>query len=309
LQITKNIPLSALTEENKKGSRLKDIFLHLRLPFSYFLLPVYFFALSQAETIVIQNCILLFIALHFFIYPGSNLYNSFMDKDTGSIGALKNPPPATRDLYYASIFFDLAGLLILLPAGITVIFLTIIYILVSKAYSWDKTRIKKYPYSGWLVVILFQGGYTFMLTGMIATENVSLEWFTDKNLFGMLISTLLIGAYYPITQIYQHKQDSERGDFTISYKLGVNGTFIFCLFLFITSSLIALYYFITFYSISHFYIFIISLLPAILFFLWWFKKSIKNQAAVNFENTMRMTAVSSTCMLVAFIMLLVLNVE
>src|SRR5207302_11166763 len=103
------------------------------------------------------NKIVVFIVLYVFIYPGSNLYNSYMDRDTGSIGGLKNPPPVTRKLFLASMLFDCAGLLLCLLINGQMFLIMLIYILVSKAYSWHRIRLKKYAFTGWLAVILFHG--------------------------------------------------------------------------------------------------------------------------------------------------------
>jgi 1,4-dihydroxy-2-naphthoate octaprenyltransferase len=138
----------------------------MRLPFSYFLLPIFIFAVSQSSEIHLTNSIVIFIVLHLFIYPGSNMYNSYIDRDSGSIGALKNPPPVSDDLFYASIFLDSIGLLLMLFTDIRLLILMLVYVAVSKAYSWNKIRLKKYAVIGWLTVILFQGGYTFMLVSM-----------------------------------------------------------------------------------------------------------------------------------------------
>src|SRR5579871_667568 len=78
----------------------RDTVLHLRVPFSFYLLPVFCFGISQAATIHVTDTWIVFIALHLLIYPGSNVYNSYMDKDTGSIGGLEHPPPVTPKLYY-----------------------------------------------------------------------------------------------------------------------------------------------------------------------------------------------------------------
>ncbi|MEP7265794.1 MAG: UbiA family prenyltransferase [Bacteroidota bacterium] len=285
----------------------KATFLHLRLPFSYFLLPVYLFSLSQAVTINWYNAVVIFIALHFFIYPGSNIYNSFMDKDTGSIGALKNPPPVTIQLYYASILIDCAGLLLTLLINVQMFFLTILYIAVSKAYSWDKIRLKRYAYGGWLVVMLFQGGYTYLLVNMCIENNFTVEWFTQKNILAIVLASLLIGAYYPLTQIYQHEEDSERGDYTISYRLGIKGTFIFSAALFCIATALAWKYFFSFYSALHFQVFIICLAPVIIYFFYWFISVLKNQLKADFTNAMRMTFISSTCLIICYSLLLYIN--
>ena len=286
---------------------MKNIFLHLRLPFSYFLLPVFIFGMAQSEHIDIFNSIILFISLHFFIYPASNAYNSYMDKDIGSIGGLKNPPPVSRGVYLASILLDVVGLLMVTMINIKMILLILVYISVSKIYSWKKIRLKKYSIIGWLAVIIFQGGYTFLFVSMACENNFEVSWFTLQKIEGMLLSTMLIGAYYPLTQIYQHDEDSQRGDLTISYRLGIKGTFIFSATLFLISFAIAYNYFNKYYNSFQFYIFGLCLIPAIIYFLYWFIKTIKNKKEANFTHTMRMTFLSSTCLLINFLILFYLN--
>jgi 1,4-dihydroxy-2-naphthoate octaprenyltransferase len=47
----------------------RDTLLHLRLPFSFFLLPVFWFGLSQSADINVADTLIVFVAVHFFIYP------------------------------------------------------------------------------------------------------------------------------------------------------------------------------------------------------------------------------------------------
>src|ERR1044071_9614434 len=81
----------------------------LRIPFSFFLSPIYFFALGMCPQIDWPRAILVFIILHFLIYPASNGYNSYMDKDTGPIGGLEKPPAPSRQLYFITIVLDGVG--------------------------------------------------------------------------------------------------------------------------------------------------------------------------------------------------------
>jgi 1,4-dihydroxy-2-naphthoate octaprenyltransferase len=247
----------------KNNDVVKNILLHLRLPFSYFLLPVFVFGLSESVTIDLTNSIVMFIALHFFIYPASNAYNSYMDKDKGSIGALRNPPPVSKQLYHTTMILDAVGILLMLLINVKMIFLLIVYILVSKMYSWRKIRLKKFPIAGWLIVVIFQGGYTFFIVSIAAENNFTADWFNLQKVSAITLSTLLIGAYYPLTQIYQHVEDKDRGDITISYLLGVTGTFIFSAAMFLISFIGAFFYFKMYFNLTHFYIFAICLVPAI----------------------------------------------
>src|SRR5436190_18658093 len=83
----------------------------LRLPFSIFLSPLYFFALAQVPDIHWGKAILVFLILHFLVYPASNGYNSYMDRDTQSIGGLETPPPPPPQLYFTTIVIDITAIL------------------------------------------------------------------------------------------------------------------------------------------------------------------------------------------------------
>ena len=135
----------------------------LRLPFAIFLSPLYFFALSQVKQIDWGKAVLVFIILHFLVYPASNGYNSYMDRDTKSIGGLEKPPAPSRQLYLTTIVLDIAA--IILGFFVTPLFgfLMPLYIGASKAYSYRGIRLKKFPVIGYLTVIIFQGAFTFWL--------------------------------------------------------------------------------------------------------------------------------------------------
>ncbi len=278
----------------------RDTVLHLRIPFSFFLLPVFCFGISQASSLHVVHTTLFFVALHFFIYPGSNIYNSYMDKDTGSIGGLKNPPPVTRKLYYASIICDVAGLVLCAFAGWQNMLLVVLYVAFSKAYSWHGIRLKKRPVISWLVIAFFQGGYTFMLAKMVAEDDTHLSWFTTQNILAMAIASLLIGGSYPLTQIYQHKEDGERGDHTISYRLGIAGTFVFTLVMFLAAAGMLLYYFDTYGQLRDFFIFSACLAPVMAYFLYWFFITVRNKQNADYVHMMMMNKISALCMVVCF---------
>ena len=205
----------------------------LRFHFSLFLMPVYWFALSQITSINVVNASLIFFILHILVYPASNGYNSYMDRDTGSIGGIAKPLQPTKQLYYASIVINIVA--IILSLLISKIFAACIalYILISVLYSYRKVRLKKYPFLGYAVVIIFQGAFTFYMV----KHGASMQQPLHISPLGMLAASLLIGSFYPLTQIYQHSQDKEDGVRTISAILGYKGTFIFCSFILLLSSI------------------------------------------------------------------------
>jgi len=279
----------------------------MRIPFSYFLMPVFLFALSETSSIDIKNALLCFIALHLFIYPASNGYNSYMDNDTTSIGGLKEPPMPTKKLFYLSIAFDICGLILAVFVSLHFFECIVAYILASKAYSYKGIRLKKMPLLGFITVVFFQGGFTFW---MVYT---SISMAPMQYSFGMLAvltaCSFLIAGVYPLTQIYQHDADIINGDITISYRLGYKGTFVFTGLMFTCASILLFYYFHSIYKDLHFIMFQVFLFPVVVYFLWWFFQVVKDTKQASFEKTMKMNLIASTCMNFCFITFLILKLN
>jgi 1,4-dihydroxy-2-naphthoate octaprenyltransferase len=273
----------------------------LRIPFSFFLSPIYLFALAQVPNINWTNAILIFVILHFLIYPASNGYNSYMDRDTESIGGLEKPPPPSRELYWVAIVLDGVGILLSLLIGPLFTVVMLFYIGASKAYSYRGIRLKKFPYLGYLVVIIFQGAVTFWLvySGSNKEYNVSVPW------QGMVVCALLVGGFYPLTQIYQHKQDKDDGVETISYKLGYTGTFIFCAIVYLLAWVFMAQFFIEKGTASQLLMVGIFFVPVLVYFIRWFLQVRKNNLEANFKNTMKMNWLAAICTNISFLILII----
>jgi len=273
----------------------------LRIPFSFFLSPIYFFALAQVNEINWMNAALIFIILHFLIYPASNGYNSYMDRDTDSIGGLEKPPPPSRQLFWVTVILDCLGILLSLIIGPIFTLVILFYIGASKAYSYRGIRLKKFPFLGYLVVIIFQGAVTFWLVyyGSSVQHNIWVPW------KGMIICALLVGGFYPLTQIYQHKQDLQDGVSTISYKLGYNGTFIFCALVYILAWIFMAQFFIGNKKGNQLLMVGIFFIPVVVYFIRWFVLVHKNYQEANFKNTMKMNWLAATCTNISFLILLI----
>ncbi len=283
----------------------KNTFTLLRIPFSYFLMPLFFFALSQVSEIDWFKAFVCFLVLHLFIYPASNGYNSYMDQDETSIGGLEKPPKPTKKLFYISVLFDIIGLCFSLVVNFSFFCCILFYLLASRAYSYKGIRLKKFPIIGFLTVVFFQGAFTFWMVYLGVSKNI-VEWNTVL-LLALASCLFLIGGIYPLTQVYQHDADKASGDITISYELGIKGTFIFCAILFFISNLLLFFYFHSTQKMEHFMLFQLFLFPVIFYFLRWFLKVLKDKKEASFKNTMRMNFIASTCMNLVFIVLLILN--
>ncbi len=283
---------------------LKSTITLLRIPFSFFLMPVYFFALSQTPVIDIAKAALIFIIIHFIMYPASNGYNSYMDRDEESIGMIEKPPLPTRQLFYLSVILD--GLAILLSLLIHLPFAACVLanVLASRAYSYRGIRLKQYPVTGFFTVVLFQGAITYYMVYAGAAENyqtLAIPW------SGMGIASLLFGGFYPLTQIYQHQQDLRDGVRTISYVLGYMGTFLFSGIMYTLADILLFFYFRQREQLTHFWMLQVCFLPVIVYFISWWIKVSRDSSKADFRHTMQMNIVAAVSTNIAFISFCFLN--
>lgn len=278
--------------------------LHLRLPFSWFLLPVFLFSLSFAPNINQHRLLWVFIILHFLVYPASNGYNSYFDRDEQSIGLLKHPPPVKRILYVVSLLLDaLALLLAYLHINIAFMVMVLVYGLASKAYSHPSVRLKKYPVTGWIITGLFQGFFMF-ITCYVGLNDFTLEQALRPQVLApaMLCSVMLWGNY-PLTQVYQHEEDAKRGDVTLSRRLGISGTFNFSAWMFVLAGAGFIYLFYALFNGNFIREFVMAMLPVVLFFAFWLYRVKQNPANARYEYAMWMNFISSTSLNVFFVYL------
>ena len=91
----------------------------------------------------------------------------------------------------------------------------------------------------------------------------------------MMASSLLIGGFYPLTQIYQHEEDYKDGVITISYILGYKGTFIFTGIVYALAFIALGCYFYLNQQLMNFIILQIFMFPVIVYFFIWFSKVCK----------------------------------
>ncbi|MFC4874064.1 UbiA family prenyltransferase [Negadavirga shengliensis] len=275
---------------------------HLRITFSYYLMPVFWFALALAPNIDAERIVWVWVVLHLFLYPSSNGYNSYFDKDEGSIGGLKHPPRVTGGLYYLSLVFFLLALGTALMVNFAFCTMAGVYGLVSMAYSHPSIRLKKYPYLSWLTAGAFQGYFTFAMT-YAGLSDFGWEVFLRPGVYipGLLTTSLLLGSY-PLTQVYQHEEDSRRGDITLSLRLGIKGTFAFSAAWFLFSGLAFVWYFMGKNQDWAFWTFLAAMLPVVFYFFIWFLLVRKNSGKyINYTMTMWMNRISATALNLFFV--------
>ncbi|MBX9784535.1 MAG: UbiA family prenyltransferase [Chitinophagaceae bacterium] len=266
-------------------------------------MPVYWFALSQLVHINWWRAVIIFIILHILVYPASNGYNSYMDRDETPIGGLKNPMQPTKQLFNMTVAMDVIAVTISFFISIYFALGIAFYIMASRAYSYRKIRLKRYPIIGYATVIIFQGAVIYWLVYHGSSEALYMK----ASVSGMIAASLLIGGFYPLTQIYQHKADATDGVETISYKLGYRGTFVFCASVYSVAMLFLGHTFLSSLMFTQFLIILLFFLPILVYFFWWAAKVWKHTDAADFKNTMRMNILASTCTNLGFITVLILN--
>ena len=275
-------------------SSLRSVILHLRFPFSWFLLPVWLATVCISPNFSGERLGLTFLILHFLLYPASNGFNSYFDRDSGPIGGLRNPPPVNKGLYYTALILDL--LAVLLAWKISVLFAVMIlgYSLASRAYSHPAIRVKRLPVTGLLYTSFFQGLYTVAMIYAGLNDFPLSSLLQEKVIFAGVGCSLLLLAVYPLTQVYQHEEDERRGDRTFSLMIGVKGTFLFSAIVFLAACALWLWY------ISRWIIpvppsdFVVYLSPALVYFLWWYYRVRNNSSAADWSSLTILNLLSST---------------
>ena len=244
---------------------------------------------------------MVFAILHFLVYPASNGYNSYMDRDTDPIGGVKNPMQPTRELFIVSLLMDIFAVILSFLMDPVFGIGVVLYIAVSRAYSYRGIRLKKYPILGYLTVTVFQGAMMYVFISKTCDASVS----TLRLNLPAVISSMLIGGFYPLTQIYQHDSDLKDGVKTLSYILGYRGTFIFSGIVYSFAMALLFYYFQEIGQPLKFAMFMVFMLPVPIYFLKWAIAVWKNNAAADYTHTMKINLIASLCTNIAFISLLI----
>ncbi len=273
----------------------------LRFPFSFLLLPVYLFALSQTLYTNWLDAVWVFFILHVLVYPASNGYNGYMDQDTDAVGGIRHPLPPTRQLLQLVNAMDILAIALSLLVTPWFALGVLLYIAASRAYSSRLIRLKRFAWSGFLLVMLCQGALVFAMV----YHGVHLRHPLHVPLSGCVASGLLLGGAYPLTQVYQHRQDAADGVKTISMQLGIKGTFIFSALLFNAAFLALGLHFALQLELDRFLYLLLFFLPVGLYFFFWARKVWKNSAAANYDNLMRMNWVSAICSNAGFLFILI----
>lgn len=208
----------------------KNFLLHLRLNYNFFILSAPFFlgAIFVPKIVNLTTFLISFILIYIFLFGGTNVYNSYFDKDEGPIGGLEHPPKVDRWMYYIAWSIQIIGLVIstlILPLfGFIFLFSIILFWI----YSGPTFRFKGKPLLSFLVIGI---GTVFNTTifGYVMAGGTGLP---TNVIISAIGASFLILSMYPISQAYQIDEDSKRGDITFAVRYGIKGIKINYLILF-----------------------------------------------------------------------------
>ncbi len=206
----------------------RAVALHLRLPFSLMLAPLYLLGawLAAPGQHPIPAVGLGFATVHLLLYSGTNAFNSYYDRDDGPIGGLFAPPKVSDRLLHVSLVLKAVGLFLSLVLPVGFIGLYLVYTALSVAYSHPAIRAKANPWTSLAIVTVGQGAMGFGF-GFSAAGRPLIDALAGAPLLGLLGATVLTAAMYPTTQIYQLAADAARGDRTLARVLGARRAFAF----------------------------------------------------------------------------------
>ncbi|WP_169749199.1 UbiA family prenyltransferase [Flavihumibacter petaseus] len=266
-------------------------------------MPVFLFAVSQTVYTDWRSTLLAGIILHLLVYPASNGFNGYSDRDTSAVGGIRNPLQPTTELLTVVNIMDLLaiGLSFLITPWFALGVL--LYIMASRLYSSRLTRIKRFPVGGFLLVIICQGALVYALSYHAAHLHHSL----NPSLTGCVASTLLIGGAYPLTQVYQHEQDKQDNVHSISRLLGIKATFLFSGALFSLAFLALGLHFALQLELTRYLLLLLFFLPVLIYFTKWAAAVWKDPGAADFDHLMRMNLISSICSNAGFLFILILK--
>ncbi len=199
---------------------VKNFLIHLRLPYQLTLAPFMVWGAALAKAPVSMRFAVGFAVLHICFYGGTTAYNSHYDRDQGPVGGLAKPPPPGPWLLPGSLALQGLGLAIAAWVGWRFFAVCLVYGVLGVLYSNPRTRWKGKPLLSWAAV-MFGQGVLGSAAGVVIDSDARVS---PHVVWGLFAAAALVGALYPLTQLFQTEEDRARGDRTAAMMLGRRGT-------------------------------------------------------------------------------------
>jgi 4-hydroxybenzoate polyprenyltransferase len=271
----------------------RSTLVHLRVPFFFFLSPIFLLAVVFAgKAVRPAETAAAFLIVHFLLYTASNGFNSWYDRDESAIGGIRNPPAVSADLIWVALGLDAVAIILGLFVSPLFAFGLFLYGLGSKAYSWDRLRLKRLPLASWLMVGLGQGFCTSLLVRHAATGAGIGGLFEGEALAAAAFTAVLLLGVYPLTQVYQHAEDRRQGVTSFSMLVGLRGTFVVS-GLALGAAVAGFAWLFAAHSVWRAFAFLACQAPALAYFLVWAWAVWQDGSRANWAGAMRMNTIAS----------------
>ncbi len=216
---------------------IAHVAVHLRLPLQLTLAPLYLWGVFGAGGRWSAATVGAFVAVHVFLYGGTTVFNSYYDRDEGPVAGIERPIPLPGWALPFSLLWQVLGVLIVVPIGLPLAALYLVYALMGALYSHPGPRLKARPYVSALVIFVFQGLGGFTAGWLASGQPVAGARFP---LMAAVAACTTVGLY-PLTQIYQIEEDAARGDRTLAMALGPARSFAFAVAAFLVAAVAGLW--------------------------------------------------------------------
>lgn len=268
---------------------------------SLIFLPIFLFAISQTQEINWLHTALFFVVMFVLVQPSIQMQMAYANMQLSKCDIAQTEQ--AKKLFKISTAMD----------GVAVVFSTIIfsleagaglltYLLLSKLLNSNPIRLKKYAIISWLLTMAMQGVLLFALT-----QYTSGKIMLITNVFALQATAFFVGFMFPLTQMYTHQQDANRGDLTISLRLGIKGTFTLGLVAFLVAILLMGLHFYNVKKLFHFYLFLLFLSPVAAYFFWWRKNAKIQPLVANYTFTRLFVMITTISMGLFATVLIYLN--
>jgi 1,4-dihydroxy-2-naphthoate octaprenyltransferase len=244
---------------------IQRVLVHIRWPLQSYTLLGLLFGIVILRVPLSTDLIFGFISW-FFLCAGITLFNSYYDKDKGSVAGLERPPKTTESLFVGAWLFKIIGFVIALSLNNLFLGIYIFGVLLSVLYSHKNFRFKSNGY----VAVLFNfiiGTMTFIIASSFAQMKPLVLT------FGCITAGLFLASIYLMMQIHQKDEDKERGDISIAVLFGKKKTLISAIVIMVIASIFAIFsLFLSQYPIILIFVFVLFFIIVIFLSIIWLRK-------------------------------------
>lgn len=180
------------------GASWQGTSMPLRIPYSIYFMPVFWFAMSNSTQFDGWTAVALFIIIHVLLYPSAIGYNYYFADEQADFPVLHRLTGLGAELFWLVMLFDFMAVLSAWFISPVLAMLTLIYALGSKTHGIAKPWLQRLPSLGTAIVSVFQGAFVYGMV-LIGLE----EEINEAQLVYAGISSLFIAGIYPLSHIGQ----------------------------------------------------------------------------------------------------------